>query len=572
MVEHILSEITGDGEYFIRLCVERIRQKKYPVSTTAKPKEFHKIAEGFLNIMQDPAERQSLLQGSRIVQDRPKVGVIFEEARRSRSRGDSPEVFLDLFKTVVQVVEECVVERDFSKEQTSGTLLEIRRVSDILEKAVIRDWESSEKSGEGEKLKSDYRMLLLEKNTFESIYKRTDNIILITNKDGYIVEANPQADLFFNLEKVLGCFCGELISAPSSSFQEVLETYPPGENHEIIFHRDGKQRVFDLFIILRKSEIVDFGGVVLMFNDAAHRVTDRPALERSVSERASGQVNSEKMRSAVFQSVGEGILLIDHEFEIINANHSAAEIYGIPQQNLVGSDMKMLTDDSGWDELLGFFDELVEGQRLSTEITGIYVDGRVFPTYTTVTRIDYDKKKFWTIIVRDITEQKQMEKRLREEKRQTEEMNLTLKNVLNTIEKDRRDFENRLSARIKTSILPALEKMEGETDASVRKSYLNLLGQQLVALTSGFDTELDAGLLKLTRTELEVCRLIQAGCSSKEICEAMNLSFETILTHRKNIRRKLDLRGRKVNLQAFLANRIVEDQGKTGEKNDVHRN
>ncbi len=278
--------------------------------------------------------------------------------------------------------------------------------------------------------------------------------------------------------------------------------------------------------------------------------------------------NAEKMHRAIFHSVGEGILLVDQELEIIKANQQAAEIYGMPIQNLVGSDVRQLTDEQGMKALMGFFDKLVEGQRFSGEITGVYIDGRTFPTDVTVTRIDYDGKKFWTIIVHDITEHKALEQKLFEEKSQIEEMNITLKNVLNTIEKDRRDFEGRLSARIRTSILPALEKVEKEADASVRKSYLMLLGQQITALTSGSDTGLDAGLLKLSKTELGVCRLIQAGCSSKEICEAMNLSFETIQTHRKNIRRKLRLRGRKVNLHAFLSNRVIDSAGSTSQEGE----
>jgi DNA-binding CsgD family transcriptional regulator len=37
----------------------------------------------------------------------------------------------------------------------------------------------------------------------------------------------------------------------------------------------------------------------------------------------------------------------------------------------------------------------------------------------------------------------------------------------------------------------------------------------------------------------------------------LNLSFETVQTHRKNIRKKLELKGSKVNLHTFLANRTL---------------
>ncbi|MBN2299437.1 MAG: PAS domain S-box protein [Deltaproteobacteria bacterium] len=306
----------------------------------------------------------------------------------------------------------------------------------------------------------------------------------------------------------------------------------------------------------------------ILYLTALHRVADR--LEYAVIEdwhlsdgdRTHDQHGTEKMRSAIFQSVGEGILLVDEDMEVVKANHQASEIYGLSRENLIGADIQSLTDRPGAEKLKAFFNELIEGQRLSAEIAGIYVDGRMFPTRTTVTRIDLDGRRLWTIVVLDTTEEKALENRLRHEKIQTEEMNLTLKNVLKSIESDRRDFEKSISVKIKTSILPGLEKIRRESDAGVRNSYLGLLADQLVALTSGFDAGIDAEMLKLTRTEIEVCRLIQNGLSGKEISEAMNLAFETIQTHRKNIRKKLKLSGKKINLNAYLTNRICEADNK----------
>ena len=59
-------------------------------------------------------------------------------------------------------------------------------------------------------------------------------------------------------------------------------------------------------------------------------------------------------------------------------------------------------------------------------------------------------------------------------------------------------------------------------------------------------------LLKLTPMEMRVCQFIQAGASTKDIAEALNLATVTIQTHRRNIRRKLDLQNRNVNLYTFL--------------------
>ncbi|NCC23654.1 MAG: PAS and helix-turn-helix domain-containing protein [Deltaproteobacteria bacterium] len=59
-------------------------------------------------------------------------------------------------------------------------------------------------------------------------------------------------------------------------------------------------------------------------------------------------------------------------------------------------------------------------------------------------------------------------------------------------------------------------------------------------------------LLRLTPTEQDICRLILQGATTREVAEVTHSAFETIQTHRKNIRRKLGLRGRKSSLQSFL--------------------
>jgi DNA-binding NarL/FixJ family response regulator len=49
------------------------------------------------------------------------------------------------------------------------------------------------------------------------------------------------------------------------------------------------------------------------------------------------------------------------------------------------------------------------------------------------------------------------------------------------------------------------------------------------------------GTLQLTASELEIVRLIAEGLTNKEIAERKILSIHTIMTHRKNIMRKLDV-------------------------------
>ncbi|WP_136795522.1 helix-turn-helix transcriptional regulator [Desulfosediminicola ganghwensis] len=158
-------------------------------------------------------------------------------------------------------------------------------------------------------------------------------------------------------------------------------------------------------------------------------------------------------------------------------------------------------------------------------------------------------------MVSDITQQKKLETRIVEQKQHAEEMNLTLRNVLKSIEKEKKEFEENLSLRIRNSLLPTLSRIRNERDDEWRSGYLSMLEEQMISLTEDFSQALDGDLLRLSKTELRICRFVKAGLTGKEICDTLNLSFETIQTHRKNIRKKLGLRGKEINLHTFLADR-----------------
>jgi DNA-binding CsgD family transcriptional regulator/PAS domain-containing protein len=148
---------------------------------------------------------------------------------------------------------------------------------------------------------------------------------------------------------------------------------------------------------------------------------------------------------------------------------------------------------------------------------------------------------------------------LRREKAQLEEMNITLRNVLKNVGKEHEEHASELAAKVNTLVLPALERIETENDPAIRKGYVTVVKDQLTRLLPR-----DSGgmplLFKLTQMEMKVCQFIQSGHSNKDIADLLNLSVETIQTHRKNIRRKLGLHGRSVSLYAHLNTMGLQDQ------------
>lgn len=140
---------------------------------------------------------------------------------------------------------------------------------------------------------------------------------------------------------------------------------------------------------------------------------------------------------------------------------------------------------------------------------------------------------------------------LREEKTHLEEMNITLRTVLRNIDGERAEINREVARKVHAMLLPALGHLEADMEPEVRRGYLTVIRDQLMRLAPG-DAGPDPLLLRLSPAEMRICQFIQAGSPTKEIAGALNLSVETVQTHRKNIRRKLGLRGKDSSLCAFL--------------------
>ena len=133
-----------------------------------------------------------------------------------------------------------------------------------------------------------------------------------------------------------------------------------------------------------------------------------------------------------------------------------------------------------------------------------------------------------------------------------DDVNVTLKVLLKKMETDKDNFERKIADKIEKLIDPYLEKLH-QSDLNLQQQIvLDMLAANLKDLTATVTPAVANVMNKLTPTEFQVANLVRHGKVTKEIAEVMQVSPGTISIHRKNIRKKLNISNKRVNLQAFL--------------------
>ncbi len=152
----------------------------------------------------------------------------------------------------------------------------------------------------------------------------------------------------------------------------------------------------------------------------------------------------------------------------------------------------------------------------------------------------------------EIDERNLVEDELKVKTKDLEELNSALKVLLKKRDEDKLELEEKIVGNMKELILPYLQKIKDANLGKREKTYLEIVEANLDAIISPFVRNLSSKFIHLTPTEIQVANFIKLGKTSKEIGALNNLSSKTIEFHRDNIRAKLGIKNKKINLRTHL--------------------
>jgi len=336
----------------------------------------------------------------------------------------------------------------------------------------------------------------------------------------------------------------------AESFAQITQS-GGGEIREYrIIRPDGSVR----WISDKGFAIHDENGNIYRIAGIAEDITERKLAQQALQE------SEEKFRTVAEQS--PNMIFINKHGKIVYVNPTCEEMMEYNKEEFYSPDFDFLSliAPESVETVRSSFKRHNAGQEVAPyEYSLINKKSNRIEVIITTKLINFEGDPAILGIVTDISDRKKAENALKEKdktlERQTQhlaEVNTALKVLLEHREQEKQELEENLLANIKKLVFPYLEKLDRHRLEAETRTYLDIIKSNLKDLVSPLASTLSSNYLALTPTELQITDLIKHGKTSKEIAAMLHVSAKAVAFHRGNIRNKLGLTNKKINLQTYL--------------------
>ncbi len=397
-----------------------------------------------------------------------------------------------------------------------------------------------------------YRLIV--ENIYEGIVVVQDERLCFINSRAIEISGYPREDLL-SRELIELVHPDDRATVANSYLRKLNGEEAPDRIPFRILTKDGQTKW-----ILGSAAKVNWKGQTAVMGVAID-ITSQKKTEVALQQ-------SEETLRVLLNSTNDLALLVAIDGTVLTVNSNAAEVYGKTPEELKGMNIYPLMPPEMVDLRQRRAEEVIKTKlpvRYIEENAGKYFDCNLFPILD-----NKDNVKFFTVFVKDITEHQQSHKALqdvREELEQRvkkrakeleikaknlEEVNTALKVLLKRLDEDKNVLGEKVLFNVRQLVAPSIEKLKKTRLTEKQKNLLDIIESNLKEIVSPFARGLSSAYMKLTPTEIQAANFIRQGKTTKEIADILNLSIKTVEFHRNNIRTKIGIKNKKINLRTHL--------------------
>jgi PAS domain S-box-containing protein len=349
--------------------------------------------------------------------------------------------------------------------------------------------------------------------------------------------------------------CGDEIALLDDNTYRCSHWIDDGYEGEDFFPELGK---YGKWLFFTASPLRDADGNFLGAIETLQDITARRLAEQEMCA-------SEARYRQLFESANDAILIIKNGI-IVDCNQEALKLIGFSREALIGSSPLKFSPPT---QPKGVSSKAVLMEKTAIALQDVpqvfewrltKQGGADIDVEVSLNRFRIGDDPHGLAIIRDITERKKLmlaleerKQELNEKARYLEKVNQALRASLDHREIEKRSVEESILNNLRRFVYPYLEELDKcrlEPDA---KAFVNILTTHLKDLTAQLSKTMTAKYLDFTPMEIRVADFIRDGKSSKQIAVLLGISPSSVQWHRKNIREKLGLTHKKINLNTFLA-------------------
>lgn len=323
------------------------------------------------------------------------------QANKHREREINLEIFLGVIKYFRQSYIDLVWQADFELEYKERCRLYLDRIFDRIEISFCANWLAKPKEERHREVQSNNQGINKENNKYLVIYESLPNPVIFLNKEKYIDTMNRAAIDLFQYSRDTGIGYYGKNKKTLSWLHEEITSFLVEKNKQIMFEKRLETQKESLWFQVELKKLDDiydeFAGIIIILENITKR-------KRAEEELLNYQLLAEH--------AWDIILFFRHDGRIMEGNKAAVQAYGYTREELLTVNLFDLRKND--------IESLVAEQMKQADSSGILFetvhvrkDGSSFPVEVSSQGAVLGKERVLLSVVRDITERKEMEEKLK---------------------------------------------------------------------------------------------------------------------------------------------------------------